>query len=337
MFQICFIIGITLIIIGVVYMYYQKVYDTKIDIVITWVKRDTEFTKEFEYWQNQYGISIQKTEIDKRYTDNQELKYVLRSIVKNFNKFNNIYLVVKDGQYPDYLVKEHPKLKIVNHSSIIPKECLPTFNSMVIEAYIHKIKGLSNNYLYLNDDMIFLRKLTKSYFLKNNLPLVLYINDEKKKYIDQHEIDLNNYNFKSGYAINNAILDSVAVYESEGRHKISHIPKMFNRLYDYEIENRLKKYKFNDSSINVYDETCLSKFRKNKNLYLSAILKEYLYHYWFDRDFKKTYLAYMGKFVKPKHELRSFFLCIQQVKDEDIDIYREYMNTLFPEKSSFEI
>ena len=333
------ILTILLATIGFIYIFSADIINTSknIDIVITWVKKDENFLKEFEYWQNKYGIFMDKMESDKRYTDNQELKYVLRSIVKNYGYFNKIYLVVKDGQYPDYLVKNHPKLKVVYHSSIIPKECLPTFNSMSIEAYIHRIDGLSENYLYLNDDMLFLRKVPKLYFIEDNLPLVLYISDNKKKYVNQDEIDLNNYNFKSGYSINNSILDSIAVYEEDGRHSISHIPKMFNRSYDYEIEKRLKKYKLNDSSVNVYDQTCLSKFRKNSNLYLCAILKEYLYHYWFDRKFKKTYLAYMSKFVKPKSPLKSVFLCIQQIKENDINMYHEYMNNLFPIKSSFEI
>lgn len=335
MFQITTILFIiALISVGIIYICFNIV---KIDIVITWVNRDENFNKEFEYWQSQYGISIDKKEIDKRYTDNHELKYVLRSIVKNFKDFNNIYLVVKDGQYPDYLVKEHPKLKVIHHSSIIPKECLPTFNSMTIEAYIHRIDGLSENYLYLNDDMLFLRKVPKTYFLENKLPLVLYISDKKNKYENHNEINMNDYNFKTGYAVNNDILDMITVYENKGRRSISHVPKMFNRTYDYEIEKRLKKIKFNNSSVNLYDKTCLSKFRKNDNLYLCAILKEYLYHYWFDRKFKKTYLAYMSRFIIPKSPLKSIFLCIQEVKENDINIYHEYINTLFPIKSSFEI
>lgn len=45
---------------------------------------------------------------------------------------------------------------MVNHSDIIPKEFLPTYNSNVIESYLHQISGLSDIFLYFNDD-VFIR------------------------------------------------------------------------------------------------------------------------------------------------------------------------------------
>jgi hypothetical protein len=47
---------------------------------------------------------------------------------------------------------------MVNHSDIIPQIFLPTYNSNVIDAYLYRIPGLSDVFLYFNDD-VFLRSL----------------------------------------------------------------------------------------------------------------------------------------------------------------------------------
>jgi hypothetical protein len=44
------------------------------------------------------------------------------------------------------------RVKVIKHSDIIPKEYLPTFNSNVIDSYLHKIPGLSEQFLVFNDD-----------------------------------------------------------------------------------------------------------------------------------------------------------------------------------------
>lgn len=46
------------------------------------------------------------------------------------------------------------RLKIVTHEEIFDDHShLPTFSSAAIEANLHKIKGLSDKFLYLNDDI----------------------------------------------------------------------------------------------------------------------------------------------------------------------------------------
>ena len=44
----------------------------------------------------------------------------------------------------------------VTHEDIFPnKSHLPTFSSPAIEAHIHRIPGLSQRYIYFNDDVMF--------------------------------------------------------------------------------------------------------------------------------------------------------------------------------------
>eukprot|EP01117_Protostelium_nocturnum_P010349 TRINITY_DN3721_c0_g1_i2.p1 TRINITY_DN3721_c0_g1~~TRINITY_DN3721_c0_g1_i2.p1 ORF type:complete len:1019 (-),score=326.23 TRINITY_DN3721_c0_g1_i2:164-3220(-) len=87
-----------------------------------------------------------------RFTDNEELRYALRSIEKNMNWVRNIYLVT-NGQIPYWMNLSHPRLSIVTHEQIFAnKSHLPTFSSPAIEANLHRIPGLARKFVYFNDD-----------------------------------------------------------------------------------------------------------------------------------------------------------------------------------------
>ena len=52
----------------------------------------------------------------------------------------------------------------------MPKEILPTFNSCAIELHLHRIKGLSEQFVYFNDDMVLNAPVTPDYYFKDGLP-----------------------------------------------------------------------------------------------------------------------------------------------------------------------
>ncbi|KAK7070841.1 hypothetical protein SK128_002684 [Halocaridina rubra] len=89
-----------------------------------------------------------------RFEDNEELRYSLRSLEKYAPWVRRIYLVTS-GQIPYWINLDHPKLMIVTHEEIFQnKSHLPTYSSPAIESHIHRIHGLSENFLYLNDDVM---------------------------------------------------------------------------------------------------------------------------------------------------------------------------------------
>lgn len=115
--------------------------------------------------------SFNKDSIDDcRFKNNDELKYSLRSVEKYAPWINNIY-VVTDNQIPEWLNTDHPKIKIVDHKEILPAEALPTFNAYVIEYGLPFIKGLSENFLFANDDMFIWNEVDKDFFFKNGKPI----------------------------------------------------------------------------------------------------------------------------------------------------------------------
>jgi hypothetical protein len=126
----------------------EKRQSRPIDAVYTWVNHaDTD-------WQKQWAATFPGKKFDSdRYTSNDELRYSLRSLNKYAPWINRIFIVSNCNQ-PRWLSTD-TNIVWVKHEEIFPDvTVLPTFNSHAIEACLHRIKGLSENFLYLNDDFI---------------------------------------------------------------------------------------------------------------------------------------------------------------------------------------
>ena len=89
--------------------------------------------------------------VEGRFRDNDELRYSLRALEQFFPGHGHVYLVT-DQQTPNWLSR-HPRLTVIDHRELIPANALPTFDSGHIESYIHRIPGLSERYIYFNDDV----------------------------------------------------------------------------------------------------------------------------------------------------------------------------------------
>lgn len=140
----------------------------KIDIIIPWVDgSDSKWLdmKQKYYNEKNYDIGANS---NNRYQDWGTLKYIFRGIEKFLPWVNKVFLVTC-GQVPDFLNVDAPKLKLVFHNEYIPEEYLPTFNSNVIELNYHRIDGLSENFILINDDMFFLSSLPEEYFFIDNM------------------------------------------------------------------------------------------------------------------------------------------------------------------------
>jgi glycosyltransferase involved in cell wall biosynthesis len=99
-----------------------------------------------------------------RFLNRDELRFSLRSLAAHLPWVRRIYLVT-DAQRPDWLVEDE-RLTVVDHRELFPdSSVLPVFNSHAIETVLHRIPGLAEHFLYLNDDGFFLREQTpQQYF-----------------------------------------------------------------------------------------------------------------------------------------------------------------------------
>lgn len=139
-----------------------------IDIVIPFLNPMIQsWQNEYKKYANENGYKTQN-----RFRDWGALKYWFRGVEQNCPWINNVFLIVFDNeQIPEWLNTLNSKLKIIIHKDYIPEEFLPTFNTVTIEMFIHKIPGLSENFIYSNDDMYFLKNISEDMFFKNNKPV----------------------------------------------------------------------------------------------------------------------------------------------------------------------
>ncbi|RSM67466.1 hypothetical protein DMB66_15715 [Actinoplanes sp. ATCC 53533] len=128
-----------------------------IDAVYTWVDGDDpawQARKTAALAANAWldGASKLATN-DSRYASRDELRYSLRALHCFAPWIRNIFLVT-DDQVPRWLDTSHPRITVVSHREVFGDTgTLPTFNSQAIESRLHRIPGLSEHFLYLNDDV----------------------------------------------------------------------------------------------------------------------------------------------------------------------------------------
>lgn len=139
-----------------------------IDFVITWVDGNDS---DWKTKRNAYASHLPSTTDSStaRFRDWSILKYWFRGVEQFAPWVHQIHFVT-DHQTPAWLNTSHPKLKIVHHEDYIDQNFLPTFNSHVIENNMHKIPGLSENFVYFNDDMFLTNKTSPKDFFYKNLP-----------------------------------------------------------------------------------------------------------------------------------------------------------------------
>jgi hypothetical protein len=84
-----------------------------------------------------------------------EITFGVRSVLRHLPWIRTVH-VVTDGQAPpvDPELLRSGKVRVVDHAGIIPDEYRPTFTSTAIESFLHRIPGLSEVFLYDNDDFV---------------------------------------------------------------------------------------------------------------------------------------------------------------------------------------
>ena len=138
----------------------------KIDFVLPWVDPNDPTWQEKRIKHDEDFNKEDKDTIT-RFRDMNTLKYVLRSIEKYCPWYHKIYLITT-GHYPEWLDVCHPNIQLITHKELyIDQTHLPIFNSSSIEMNLVNIKGLSENFIYLNDDMIIWNTLEINRFFKN--------------------------------------------------------------------------------------------------------------------------------------------------------------------------
>ncbi|KAJ3426245.1 hypothetical protein M0812_28697 [Anaeramoeba flamelloides] len=143
----------------------------KIDVVFTW------------------GGIVKDMNIRNRY--NYELQFSLRAVHKYLPWVNKIYVLVNsDTDYPYWINKEAPgKIIVYDRCTIIenPDHC-PTSNSFAVFSALHKVEGLADKFILIDDDVFINQPLTPDYFFtEEGFPRVYQTHKKMQIYQDDRE------------------------------------------------------------------------------------------------------------------------------------------------------
>lgn len=160
------------------------------DFVVTYVNgNDPE-------WQKVYNKTCRLNKMpicsnSARYRDWGFIRYVLRGVATHMPWINNCYMVVERlSQVPEWVNRD--TVKIITHDQIIPHTYLPTYNSTVIELFLYRIPGLSEQFIYANDDMIPIDQLREDDFYSAGKPRLKITHHYFKNSMNKYRYHLHN-------------------------------------------------------------------------------------------------------------------------------------------------
>lgn len=145
----------------------------KIDAVITWVDGDDPAHRASrERYGDKAAFARDDVAGSTRYASIGEIFWCVASI-NRFAPFINRIYIVTDNQNPhldDFLQRNFPQghipVETVDHKVIFRgyEEYLPVFNSLAIETMLWRIPGLSEHFVYFNDDCLLTAPVTPGDF-----------------------------------------------------------------------------------------------------------------------------------------------------------------------------
>jgi len=121
-----------------------------IDVVYTWVDDQWPGYRDLlaQYAADGHDRNPNRTR------DNLDLlKFSLRSLERYVPWVRRVFLVTARPQTPSWLNRD--AVHLVHHDELMATAMLPTFNSFAIVSHLHRISGLSNRFVYVEDDCLF--------------------------------------------------------------------------------------------------------------------------------------------------------------------------------------
>lgn len=238
----------------------------EIDLVYTWVNSNDDD------WKNSVNSALSLTSEnlenfatdEARFESHNEIFYSLISVAKYMPWVRKIFIVT-DKQTPKIPASLVDKVVIIDHQEIIPAAFLPTFNSHVIEAYLHQIPELSEHFIYFNDDFFVSRPLLPSHFFRSNGLCSLFISGKS--------LETMNNNGKSTATLtasnncNRIFIEKMNVsFDSPLTHTYVPLKKsMYDEAFKI-FKNYIEKFSFN-------------KFRSANDLNMATFLVPYLQYF----------------------------------------------------------
>lgn len=253
-----------------------------------------------------------------RFRDYGTLKYLFRGIEKYLPWINKVHMIVmSDSQVPKWINRKN--VNIIYHKDFIPEKYLPLFNSSAIEMYLWNLPGVSDNFIYGNDDVFIINKISKSDFCIDG-KLIKKMTKHKQEF---HGDILRRYDYDLIYGTNT---DKGYVLRDEhglSPYNKTYIKQCFDK-YKEQIEKSISKfrtpYNYNKWIFDLYDIKNKLTINYQTHKCLSTVLNKDL--------FKKVNLEKYTEFCVNDSE---------DVNNTDIENLNLYLNMKFPNKTKYEI
>lgn len=264
------------------------------DAVITYVN---DMDPKWRYQCVQYERFPKFTQ---RFYDYGTLRFVLRGISEHMKFIDRVFLVVSNiEQVPDYV---NDNVIIITHDMFIPQEYLPTFNSGTIECFLWNIPGLSEEFIYFNDDIIPINKMDVEEFFKDEKVCINFHDD--KTGIKYYDAILKNCNyFSSINYTKNECVDYLRPYHIMIPYFKSDFYKNFNLINSEEIglsnatRNSMQIIQYYFSNCYYYQNNYIDYAPQHSYLHTKHNSKDFITHINNSKDKQVICINSYGEFL----------------------------------------
>jgi hypothetical protein len=242
-----------------------------VDVVYTWVDgSDSRWLERKKRTLDEYADHHASEEASGagRFRNNDELKYSVRSVMK-FAPWIRRVFIVTDDQVPEWLDTSNRKIEIVDHKDIFGnKGSLPSFNSHAIEMRLHHIPGLSERFLYFNDDVFLGRPTSVSDFFYESGMGKLFTGRKlsrmrPRRLLRESSMVRDNPHQRAVYNARRMVHEQ---YGYIANYDLRHTVKVSNRTVLLELESRFPQ---------AFRSTIAHQFRDNTDVLVSALAAYY--------------------------------------------------------------
>lgn len=308
-----------------------------IDLVYLWVDGSDPTLRQRRNEAMGITENLADANCEGRYADNDELRYSLRSAEQYAPWIRKIFIVT-DRQTPRWLDTSNDKIRIIDHTEIMPPEILPTFNSVTIEHALHRIPGLSEFFLYANDDMFFNRPVSPGDFFTSEGKPIVRLNRRMFRsftlWVENHLLG------KTLSTYNKTILHAGHIVEARTGRFVPHKPHHNIDAY----RKSLYRQTFEALKDDI-EPTLSNRFRSDSDVQRAV----YSYFPLARGEAKLKFVGQSKSFRLHTHRhgeygrlecLKPLLFCLndsQFAGDSDREFMRRWLESRFPEPSSFEL
>ena len=260
--------------------------------------------------------------------------------MEKFASFIRKIFIVTDQQIPKWFNSKAQNIEIIDHRQIFPdpqEKYLPCFNSIGIEINLHRIPGLSEHFIYLNDDLFFGRPVKIRDFIDSSGRTKVFLRSKRIPHRKPKNFMV--YDHRDSIWLSHLFLNQYVKTTSKPRRAVKHVGYMMRKSILQEIEELLRKTT-NKNGENYFDLTC-TRFRRSININLIPFFYP---HYCLAKGYSvedpdiKCYSVSIDhdEYLKKIWLRKPHIYCLNSLPAKTVAI-KKFWKKYYPEKSKYEL